>query len=252
MQGQTNYSDPTPVPTKQDYDPDNIDPIARDIAQFLRTKMYGKDVRESLARWVEVTQAVSDYLRDDMAAYQADLTGKQNVVTDRQSDVEKRQSDLEDKFKDVIANAGADSEVINARDSAAYGKFTVLDDRLENIETIMSQAVPSGYTVTISHGLGRNPNVSVRYYEYAIGTEPNGLGTGPGGKLGEINAQEVVASVSYPDANTAKVQMPVWYRLNGAPELKPDGNYYLIDGYRTLKFDLGGTGGDDATPTGGA
>lgn len=248
VKGQADYRDPDPVPEKQEYDPSNVEPVARDIARFLRTKMYGVDVRESLARWVEINLAVAKFLRDDQTAFKADLTAKQKAVTDRQTDVEKRQTDVESQFKTVIANATKDSEVILARDSTAYGKFTVLDDRLENIEALMAQAVPSGFTVTIKHGLGRNPDVAVRYYEYAIGTEPGGLGTGPGGKLGEINTQNVTSSVTYPDANTMKIQLPIWYHLNGVAELKPDGNYYLIDGYRTLKFDIGGQGVNQNTP----
>ncbi|MCG4841126.1 hypothetical protein, partial [[Ruminococcus] torques] len=56
----------------------------------------------------------------------------------RQEDVEARQTRVENEFKDVIANATKDSEVINARDSAYFGKFPVLDDRLENIEKMIS------------------------------------------------------------------------------------------------------------------
>lgn len=248
VKGQADYRDPDHVPEKQEYDPSNVEPVARDIARFLRTKMYGVDVRESLARWVEINLAVAKFLRDDQTAFKADLTAKQKAVTDRQTDVEKRQTDVEGQFKTVIANATKDSEVILARDSTAYGKFAVLDDRLENIEALMAQAVPSGFTVTIHHGIGRNPTIAVRYYEYGIGTEPAGLGTAPGNKLGEINSQTVTSATTYPDANTAVVQLPIWFKLAGNAVLKPDGNYYLIDGYRTLKFDVGGLGVGTNTP----
>lgn len=223
VKGQTKYRDPNPIPAKQDYTADNVDVLAQQIAKFIREKMYGADVRESLARWVEVNLSLLEYFR-----------GKQNDVTQRQSDVEERQSDLEDKFVHVIANATVDSELINARDSNAYGKFPILDGRLENIEGLLAQAVPAGFTVKINHNFNRNPTVAVKYYEYAIGTEPNGFGTGP--TFGGTATKEIASQVQYDNADNMTIQLPIWYALAGAPVQKPDGNWYLIDGFRTLKF----------------
>lgn len=234
VKGQTEYRDPNPIPAKQDYTADNVDILAQQIAKFIREKMYGADVRESLARWVEVNLSLLEYFRDDQRAFKVDITGKQNDVTQRQSDVEERQSDLEDKFVDVLANATVDSELINARDSNAYGKFPILDGRLENIEGLLAQAVPAGFTVKINHNLNRNPTVVVKYYEYAIGTEPNGFGTGP--TFGGTATKEIASQVQYDNADNMTIQLPIWYALAGAPVQKPDGNWYLIDGFRTLKF----------------
>lgn len=162
-----------------------------------------------------------------------------NDVYNRQSDVEQRMTKTEGDFQSVIKNATVDSEVILARDSDTYGSFATLDKRLENDELILAQFAPVGFRVTINHGLGINPAVSVYYYEDAIGTEANGLATASHG-LGEINTQSVSCLPTYPDANTLVVDMPMNFKLNGTPQPARDGNFYLIDGNKTLKFDIGG------------
>lgn len=250
VKGEAEYRDPEHVPEKQQYDPDNVKPLAQQLAAFLRTKMYGKDVRETLARWIEINLAALELLRDDQQAFKVDITGKQNDVTQRQSDVEKRQTSVESQFVSVLANATQDSEVINARDSNIYGPFGVLDLRLENIEQMLAMAIPAGFTVTINHGLGRNPTVTVVYYEYALGTEPNGLGSGPAGTFGGTPPKTLQSTVSYVDANTVKIDLPAGFKLSGDPVFQPaDNRWYIIDGYRTLRFDLGVTA-DDTPNTG--
>lgn len=237
--GKTDFQDPTPIPAKQTYTPDNINSIALEMAKFLRTKMYGADVRESLARWVEITQAVLRFYDTDAKQFKTDLTQLQGQVT-------KRQTSVESQFVSVLANATQDSEVINARDSNIYGPFGVLDLRLENIEQMLAMAIPAGFTVTINHGLGRNPTVTVVYYEYALGTEPNGLGSGPAGTFGGTPPKTLQSTVSYVDANTVKIDLPAGFKLSGVPVYQPiDGRWYLIDGYRTIRFDLGVTADDN-------
>lgn len=245
VKGSTQYEDPSHVPEKQEYDPSNVEPLANQIAVFLRTKMYGSDVRESLARWVEVNLAVMKFLQADQQQFEVDIIGKQKDVTKRQGDVEQRQTSLEEAFQQVVANATQDSEVINARSSTIYGQFGVVDGRLENIEQMLAMLAPAGYTVNIDHELGRNPTVTVKYYEYGIGTEPNGLGTGPSGTFGGTDAKVLTATVSYPDANIVKIDLPIGFKLTGVPVYQPaDRCYYIIDGYRILKFDLGITDSD--------
>lgn len=170
-----------------------------------------------------------------------------NDLYSRQSDVEQRMTKTEGDFQDVIKNATKDSEVILARSSDTYGDFQTLDARLENDEKILAQFAPIGFRVTINHGLGIDPKLTVYSYHDAIGTETNGLGTAPTG-LGEVGTQTVPVLVSYPDANTLVIDMPVNFKLNGTTQLMIDGNYYLIDGNKTLKFDIGGKGVKTHTP----
>lgn len=216
----------------------NVDQVAFQVAAWLREKMYGSDVREALAQWTLFNAKITEYLINSNEAFKVDTNRVKNDLIARQTQVESRQTDLEDAFKTVIANATKDSEVILARSSTRYGDFKTVDDRIEYIEQLLGTYVPSGFTVTIKHNQNRNPNVKVRYYEYALGTEPDGIGTGPKGSFGGTNNVDVPATVEYKDANTVLVHLPTNYRLTGAPIFEQD-KWRLIDGYKTLSFDLG-------------
>lgn len=250
VSGSVNYEDSTPIPEQQEYTPSNIQPIAIELAKFIRTKMYGVDVRESLARWIEIVLAVQTYINEDETAFKIELQNKQEGVEARQTEVEQTMSDVLDQFKAVIANATKDSEVILARGSSHFGNFTVLDDRLEYMESLLAAYVPAGFNVTIKHNQNRQPKVVVHYYEYAIGTESDGFGTGPYG-LGESAVQTISAKVDYPDDDTCIVHLPLSYALTGVVTYK-DGYWYLIDGYKTLRFDLGTVNDDEATAGNGS
>lgn len=246
------YTDPRHVDAAITPTRDNIDDIAATTASGLRTKMYGVDVRELLARWVEDTQAIMALYGGDIGAFEGDVKTLMGNVTLRQGDVEGRQTTIESQFLNVIAHATTDSEVILARDSSLYGSFRTLALRLDNIERILGSAVPSGFTVTIKHGLGRNPTVTVLYYEWALGTEPAGLGTGPDGSFGGTGTTTLQATVTYPDANTVQVELPAAFALSGDVYYQPaDKRWYLIDGYKTLRFDLGLTAQDKPDTSGG-
>lgn len=238
------YRDNTPI-TAEDVESlskvisvGNVDQVASQVAKWLREKMYGNDVREALAQWTIFTAKIAEYLVNDEAAFKLDVLRTKNDLVARQTQVESRQTDLENAFKSVISNATKDSEVILARSSSRYGAYLTLDDRIEYLEQLIGSYVPSGFTVTIKHNQNRNPDVKVRYYEYALGTEPDGIGTGPKGSFGGTNNVDVPATVEYKDANTVLVHLPTNYRLTGAPIFEQD-KWRLIDGYKALSFDLG-------------
>ena len=238
------YRDNTPI-TAEDVESlskiisvGNVDQVALQVAKWLREKMYGDDVREALAQWTIFTAKIAEYLVNDEAAFKLEVLRTKNDLVARQTQVEGRQTDLENSFKSVVANATKDSEVILARSSSRYGAYLTLDDRIEYLEQLIGTYVPSGFTVTIKHNQNRNPDVKVRYYEYALGTEPDGIGTGPKGSFGGTNNVDVPTTVEYRDANTVLVHLPTNYRLTGAPIFEQD-KWRLIDGYKALSFDLG-------------
>lgn len=147
-------------------------------------------------------------------------------------------ADFDQRFDDQINLTPQPSEIIDARDSTIYGKFPTLDRRLENIERMLSMEFPAGYLVTINHNLGRNPYVTVSYYEDAIGTETGGLGKTS--IFGGTKAKFLESTTSYVDANTVKIELPAGFALAGYPVYQPaDRCWYIIDGNRILKFDLG-------------
>ena len=96
-----------------------------------------------------------------------------------------------------------------------------------------------GYEITIVHNQADYPEPKVMYYEYAIGTEPNGLGSGPNG-FGQTNTKLVPCMATYPDANTIKVRLPRNFYLDDAPNFESSaGAWYVRDGYKTIKVSLG-------------
>lgn len=94
-----------------------------------------------------------------------------------------------------------------------------------------------GYSIKIVHGQDDFPVPRVFYYEDAIGTEDNGLGTGAAG-LGQAKTQYVPCKADYPDANTIVVRIPRNFHLDEAPHYIA-GAWYLISANQTLKVDLG-------------
>lgn len=232
------YKDDTPTPALTITPSTDLVTAAETSSDQLADKMVGKDVRKSLAQWILLGGYMYNQGVLTLEQFQAALNSFEDVMENRQVDVEKRQTDVEDKFKNVIANATVDSELIDARISTIYGKFPTLDGRLENIEQMLAMTIPSGYLVTIDHGLGRNPDVTVSYYEDAIGTEVGGLGKAA--IFGGTNAKFLESTDSYVDANIVKIELPAGFALHGYPVYQPaDRCWYIIDGNRILKFDLG-------------
>lgn len=101
-----------------------------------------------------------------------------------------------------------------------------------------------GYTIEIKHNQREYPVPRVFYYEDAIGTEINGLGSAGHG-LGPINVKYISARAEYKDANTILVKIPRNFYFNAAPKYQL-GNWYLGDENRTIKIDLGFVDDDKA------
>lgn len=238
------YRDNTPITQEdlkklqRDISVGDVEKVAQTVATWLREKMYGKDVREALAQWAIYTSRIAQYLINDEQEFKRLMNDLKIELVNRQEQVENRQADVEKQFLQVIANATVDSEVILARNSNRYGSYITLDNRLEHIEQLLASYVPAGFTIMLKHNQNRNPRVNVLYYEYAIGTETGGFGTGPSGSFGGTNFTSVAPQIEYQDLNTVVIHLPTTYAMRGVVEYKY-GYWYLIDGYKTLRFDLG-------------
>lgn len=244
MESELQYRDPTHI-TDADKKKVNdlmsvgdIESAAQTISDWVLHKKQGVDVRDALSEWALVNARVAEYIINNFDDFKGGMNTLKADLLKRQTDVEQRQSDVEQQFQTVVANATKDSEVILARDSQIYGSFPTLDRRFERLESIVSQYVPMGFTVTLKHNQNRKPGVAVSYVEYAFGTEPNGFGTGPAGSFGGYHNRSVRCTVDYPDMNTCVIHLPRSEALNGKPVFEVDA-WRLIDGYKTLTFDLG-------------
>lgn len=101
------------------------DEIALRYAQFIREKMYGKDVRESIARfnlWLDVRIN--------------SVESKGNQIDLEYEQIQKELEDFREQFELIVSSATIDGEVKLARHSLFTGKtFNSLKARLDFMES---------------------------------------------------------------------------------------------------------------------
>lgn len=238
----TNYRDPTHVPGKwEDVTEDNLESQALQLETFIREKMFGEDVRESLARWIEVTALIMKLIKIREQQFTDKVTDEMESGEKRISEVEDRQNEVEETMKKMLGSLTQDHEVINARFSEKYGDFTIIGDRFGNIETILANNISENVPTVkydITHNLGKLVVAKCYYYSNALGTEENGLASGPEGTFGGIPVKEVITNTQIINDNQIEVLVPENYKISGTPTLGADGDYYIIDGINTLKFHI--------------
>ncbi|MFI3685171.1 hypothetical protein VBH15_09435 [Vagococcus fluvialis] len=111
MSEETKYTDPTGL-DKVDYNQSDVSPEVKKHAKNVRTKMFGRHVRESIARAIEFI---------DLAAQKA--VNIANKAFDKSEDTENR---LDNQIRDLTS----DSEIIDFRYSSVFKKtFNILKDR---------------------------------------------------------------------------------------------------------------------------
>lgn len=118
-------TDPTGIPEIEQAIVDGYkDEIALRYAQFIRRKMYGKDVRESIARfnlWLDVRINT--------------VEAKGSQINLEYQQIQKELEDFREQFELVIASETIDGEVKLARHSLFTGKtFNSLKARLDFME----------------------------------------------------------------------------------------------------------------------
>lgn len=119
------YNDPTHVPEVDKEITDGVkDDISIKLARWMRQKVYGIDVRETMARfilWMSV-------LYNRMLALGDKLLG-------RQDQLEKDFGNLKEQFDEVTSSSTEDLEVIRARTSNhSKTTYKTLGDRLDSME----------------------------------------------------------------------------------------------------------------------
>ena len=111
MADETNYNDPTGL-EKIDYDQEQVSPEVKKYTKNVRHKMYGRHVRESIARAIEVI---------DLTAQSALNFAKKAFY---------KSEDTENRLDNQIRDLTSDSEIIDLRYSKMLKKtFDILKDR---------------------------------------------------------------------------------------------------------------------------
>ncbi|MDG2976922.1 hypothetical protein [Latilactobacillus curvatus] len=112
-----NYRDPTHIDVPNNIDPNHVSTEVKQLAKWLREKMYGIDVREAIARAVE--QMSSDVYDD------------QQVV----DELEKLIDELNKEWLNTLNGLTQDAEVKNARTDIKNVVYTTLKERLDSEQT---------------------------------------------------------------------------------------------------------------------
>ena len=100
----TEYRDESHITEASDVDQSKVPSAIKKVATWIRQKMYGEDVRESIARGIEKSSEVAQ-----------NAVNVANDTASRQDNVDQSQKNFEDRYNEQIAGNTDLNEVIDAR-----------------------------------------------------------------------------------------------------------------------------------------
>ncbi|WP_277679218.1 right-handed parallel beta-helix repeat-containing protein [Gracilibacillus dipsosauri] len=132
----TEYNDPTPIsPLEPEYDANNVDPRVKNYSDQVRTKMFGKAVRESLARGIDIASIVANEAK--VSAEEA-VTITQQLIDGTFDDaelataIESRLNQLEQDYAPTLT--AIENEITDAR-----GNEATLGAKMDNITSQLAE-----------------------------------------------------------------------------------------------------------------
>lgn len=132
------YRDPTHImPTDSPVDQSKVSEANKTLAKWLRQKMYGVDVRESLARLAEQTSAD---VYDDRQTVQ----DYKNHANNEEQALRNLANKLSQEFENVLNAKTDNAEVINARIDVAGAVYQTLKMRLDAMQLNLNTFYQSG------------------------------------------------------------------------------------------------------------
>lgn len=132
------YRDPTHImPTDSPVDQSKVSEANKTLAKWLRQKMYGVDVRESLARLAEQTSAD---VYDDRQTVQ----DYKNHANNEEQALRNMANRLSQEFENVLNAKTDNAEVINARIDVAGAVYETLKSRLDAMQLNLNTFYQSG------------------------------------------------------------------------------------------------------------
>ena len=122
------YRDPTHImPTDSPVDQSKVSDASKLLARWLRQKMYGVDVRESLARLAEQTSADVYDDRQTVQDYKNHANNEEQALCNLANK-------LSQEFENVLNAKTDNAEVINARIDVAGAVYQTLKMRLDAMQ----------------------------------------------------------------------------------------------------------------------
>lgn len=132
------YRDPTHImPTDSPVDQSKVSEANKTLAKWLRQKMYGVDVRESLARLAEQTSAD---VHDDRQTVQ----DYKNHANNEEQALRNLANKLSQEFENVLNAKTDNAEVINARIDVAGAVYQTLKMRLDAMQLNLNTFYQAG------------------------------------------------------------------------------------------------------------
>lgn len=118
----TEYRDESHINVASDVDQSKVPSTIKKLATWIRQKMYGEDVRESIARGIEKSSEVAQSAVDIA-----------NDTANRQDEVDQSQKEFEDRYNDQVAGNTDLEEVIDARKPKGKPSYIKLGQRLDDM-----------------------------------------------------------------------------------------------------------------------
>ena len=148
----------------------------------------------------------------------------EDLINDMKDYLNAGKGDFEDWFNSI-------KDILESIDPGGKLLSEVLD-----LKKIVYRKVPSGFNVVIEHDSEYQPDVKVTYYKNSIGTEKDGLDTGP--SFGGERIYNIATSLSYL-RKKVNVEMPQSWAMEGEVVIY-ENNLLLIHGAEVLSFTLDG------------
>ena len=132
------YRDPTHImPTDSPVDQSKVSEANKTLAKWLRQKMYGVDVRESLARLAEQTSAD---VYDDRQTVQ----DYKNHSNNEEQALRNLANKLSQEFNSILNSKADNAEVVNARIDVSGAVYETLKSRLDAMQLDLNTFYQAG------------------------------------------------------------------------------------------------------------
>lgn len=132
------YRDPTHImPTDSPVDQSKVSEANKMLAKWLRQKMYGVDVRESLARLAEQTSA-------DVYDDRQTVLDYKNHANNEEQALRNLANKLSQEFNSILNSKTDNAEVINARIDVSGAVYEMLKSRLDSMQLNLNTFYQAG------------------------------------------------------------------------------------------------------------
>ena len=152
---------------------------------------------------------------------------------------------LVDEFEQLATTNQVNLEQLLTDQQALFQTWlSGLQDELDsnqagNLQNQINQLTADNQVVSITHNLGKYPDVQVLYWEYGLGTVP--LEEQPEGVSFDGTAPETIPiKVVHPSRKRMQIQVPIDYTMTNPTIKKIENNEYILtEGIKSMKILIG-------------